>query len=999
MKFIKGLFGTANDRALKKLQPLKNSVNALSSQMEKLSDDELKGMTHRFKERLDQGAGLDDIQIEAFAVAREAAWRVLGMRPYDVQIIGGFALHQGNIAEMKTGEGKTLVATMPTYLNALSGKGVHVVTVNDYLARRDAEWMGQLYRWLGQSTGVIINGINDRDRKAAYRSDITYGQNNEYGFDYLRDNMKFSLDDYVQRELNFAIIDEVDSILIDEARTPLIISGPAESANDFYLKVDQIIPKLKKDIDFNVDEKYHSATLTDEGVDKVERLLGIDYLYDSSNLIVLHHVNNALKAHTLYKRDVNYLVQSGQVMIIDEHTGRLMDGRRWSDGLHQAVEAKERVEIKPENHTLATVSFQNYFRLYNKLSGMTGTAKTEEEEFQKIYTLSVIEIPTNRPIARHDYPDLIYRTEQGKFLACVDQIKHCYSKGQPVLVGTTSVEKSEILHRLLKHQKIDHEVLNAKYHLREASIVAQAGRYGRVTVATNMAGRGTDIILGGNAEYWGQALLIEQGVAERYTENWEYVEDFVKAICIFKEDEAKAMRSAHEVLAEITDETIVAIAEKRDEFKAEQTKVLDAGGLFILGTERHESRRIDNQLRGRAGRQGDPGESRFFLSLEDDLMRIFAKDNIVQFMDRLGMDDTQPIESGMVSRSVETAQRRIEGQHFDNRKNLLEYDDVMNQQRQTIYKYRLDVLKADEEQLKEVCLDSIEDLVTNLLDTHCNPNLSVDRWEMKTLSENAFNQFGIEVDLSDLGRNRDHYARRLYFQVQEQFFNQRDLINKQQEGVFTDLARDQYLQLIDELWKRHLQTMDQLRSGIGLRGYGQRDPKKEYQREGFNLFKTVLLSVKSHAIQRLLSVRLQTPEEVQAEQEAYERYVQEQDQKRLAHEERSRRAQEMARAHRAPDPEDILSPAKKDRSQQGGKRKTVKPRPKNSSQSNANSLRQAEEAAMLAGMGGGSTEGDEPPKRPSRNAPCWCGSGKKYKRCHADSDARADRAALAARGL
>ena len=940
MKFIKNLFGTANERALKKLKPLKDAVNGLATQMEKLSDDELKGMSNIFKERLEQGASLEDIQIEAFAVAREAAWRVLGMKPYDVQVVGGFALHQGNIAEMKTGEGKTLVATMPTYLNALSGKGVHVVTVNDYLARRDAEWMGQLYRWLGQSTGVIINGINDQERKAAYASDITYGQNNEFGFDYLRDNMKFKLEDYVQRELNFAIIDEVDSILIDEARTPLIISGPAESANDLYLSIDQIIPKLKKDIDYNVDEKYHSATLTDEGVDKVERLLGIDYLYETSNLIVLHHVNNALKAHTLYKRDVNYLVQNGQVMIIDEHTGRLMDGRRWSDGLHQAVEAKERVDIKSENHTLATVSFQNYFRLYNKLSGMTGTAKTEEEEFQKIYSLDVLEIPTNRPIARHDYPDLIYRTEQGKFRSCVEQIKICYGKGQPVLVGTTSVEKSEIIHRLLKQQKIEHEVLNAKHHLREASIVAQAGRLGRVTVATNMAGRGTDIILGGNAEYWGQALLIDQGVAERYTNNWEYVEDFVKAICINKEDEARSMRNQHEVLAGISEETIRRIAEKRDEFKAEQEKVLAAGGLFILGTERHESRRIDNQLRGRAGRQGDPGESRFFLSLEDDLMRIFAKDNIVQFMDRLGMDDSQPIESGMVSRSVETAQRRIEGQHFDNRKNLLEYDDVMNQQRQTIYKFRLDVLKANNEELEEICLDSIEDLVNNLVDTHCNQNLSADRWETDQLIQNVSNQFAIKVDIADLARNRELYIRRIYFKVQEAFFKQRDEINQHQEGIFTDLARDQYLQLVDELWKRHLQTMDQLRSGIGLRGYGQRDPKREYQREGFNLFKTALLGIKSHVMQRLLSVRLQTAEEVQAEQEAYERYVEAQEHQRRDREERARRAQDLAKAHRSakqetsssvrksPSPDQILVPSKREQKQKQLKKAKKQNRPK-----------------------------------------------------------------------
>jgi preprotein translocase subunit SecA len=973
LNILKKLFGTANERAIRKLQPLQASVSALEDRMQGLSDIELKGMSQTFKERLEQGALLDDIQIEAFAVAREAAWRVLGMRPYDVQVIGGFALHQGNIAEMKTGEGKTLVATMPTYLNALSGKGVHVVTVNDYLARRDAEWMGQLYRWLGQSTGVIISGVSDQDRKNAYGADITYGQNNEFGFDYLRDNMKFSLDDYVQRELNFAIIDEVDSILIDEARTPLIISGPAESADDMYVEVDKIIPKLKRDIDYNVDEKYHSATLTDEGVDKVEQLLKVDYLYESGNIILLHHVNNALKAHTLYKRDVNYLVQGGQVVIIDEHTGRLMDGRRWSDGLHQAVEAKERVEIKSENHTLATVTFQNYFRLYNKLSGMTGTAKTEEEEFQKIYKLDVIEIPTNRPIARNDQPDLIYRTEQGKFLSCVDQIKICHDKGQPVLVGTTSVEKSEILHRLLKHAKIEHEVLNAKHHTREASIVAQAGRSGRVTVATNMAGRGTDIILGGNAEHWGQALLEEQDIARRYTPNWEYVEDFVKAICINKEDEARELRAKHDVLAEISDETIAQIAERRDKFKGEQADVLEAGGLFILGTERHESRRIDNQLRGRAGRQGDPGESRFFLSLEDDLMRIFAKDNLVKIMDWAGMDDSAPIESKYVSRSVETAQRRIEGQHFDHRKNLLEYDDVMNQQRQTLYKFRLDILKANPEQLQEICLDSIENIVTNLVDTHCNQNLSVDRWDIPALEESTHSQFGVELDLSDLSRNRTQYLRRIYFKVQETFFAQRDSINQHQDDVFFDLARDQYLQIIDELWKRHLQTMDQLRSGIGLRGYGQRDPKREYQREGFNLFKMALLSVKSQVIFRMLSVRLQTAEEVREEQEAYERYVAEQEQRRQAREERAKRARDMASSHRSPKPDDILAPsrakkgARSSRKNQGGSRTNTQ-----SAESSSRVVNGRERPAVL----------------PSRNAPCWCGNGKKYKRCCADGDAR-----------
>ena len=643
--FLEKVFGTANERALKKLTPEVGRVSALEAKIKALSDDQLRGKTAEFRQMLDNGASLDDIQYEAFAVGREAAWRVLGMRPYDVQVLGGFVLHTGRIAEMKTGEGKTLVAVLPCYLNALTGKGVHVVTVNDYLARRDAEWMGQVYRWLGLTTGVIINDMSDAARQAAYGSDITYGQNNEFGFDYLRDNMKYDISDYVQRKLNFAIIDEVDSILIDESRTPLIISGPAEGSSELYTTVDRVIPRLRKDIHFNVDEKSHSATLTDDGVDTIQGLLKCDNLYDPNNIILLHHVNNALKAHTLYRRDVNYLVHQGEVVIIDEHTGRLMPGRRWSDGLHQAVEAKENVDIQSENQTLATVSFQNYFRLYDKLSGMTGTAKTEEEEFQKTYKIDVVVVPTNKPIQRLDQADLIYRSERGKFKACVGEIKERHAKGQPILVGTTSVEKSEIIHRMLKAEGIEHEVLNAKLHSREAAIVAQAGRLNAVTVATNMAGRGTDIILGGNAEYWGQCLLEEMEIAVRHTPEWEFVEDFVKQICIGNEDNARALRASEEVLASIPDSVIEQIAEKRDLFGGEQTKVLDAGGLFILGTERHESRRIDNQLRGRAGRQGDPGASRFYLSLEDDLMRIFASDRMASMMDSLGMTDDAPIDT------------------------------------------------------------------------------------------------------------------------------------------------------------------------------------------------------------------------------------------------------------------------------------------------------------------------------------------------------------------
>ncbi len=634
-EFLQKIFGTANDRALKKIRPLVSAISAMEPQIHALSDDALKGKTAEFRQKIEQGASLDDLLVESFAVVREASIRVLGMRPYDVQMIGGIALHKGHIAEMKTGEGKTLVATMPCYLNGLSGHGVHVVTVNDYLARRDAEWMGQLYRWLGLSTGVIVHGLDDIERQKEYNADITYGQNNEFGFDYLRDNMKYSLSQYVQRELNFAIVDEVDSILIDEARTPLIISGAPEDSSELYIAIDKLIPKLKKDIHYNIDEKAHSATLTEDGVEYAEKLLQVSNLYDPSNIVLLHHVNNALRAHTLYRRDVNYLVKDGEVLIIDEHTGRLMPGRRWSDGLHQAIEAKEGVEIQAENYTLATISFQNYFRLYKKLAGMTGTAKTEEEEFQKTYKRDVIVIPTNKPIARIDYPDLIYRTERGKFRACVAEIKERHSKGQPILVGTTSVEKSEIIHKMLLKEGIDHNVLNAKQHAREAAIVAQAGRYGAVTVATNMAGRGTDIILGGNAEYWGQVLIEDAGLAVRHTPLWEKVEDFVKQICIHKEEIAREMRQNDVELRAIPEDFIRQIAETRDKFAEEQQKVREAGGLFILGTERHESRRIDNQLRGRSGRQGDPGASRFYLSLEDDLMRIFANDRIIRVMDFL----------------------------------------------------------------------------------------------------------------------------------------------------------------------------------------------------------------------------------------------------------------------------------------------------------------------------------------------------------------------------
>ncbi|MCA9537379.1 MAG: preprotein translocase subunit SecA [Myxococcales bacterium] len=945
LKLLTQIFGSSNDRAIKKLQPQVAAVSALEDRIKALDDAALKAKTAEFRQKLDNGAKLDDIRFEAFAVAREAAWRVLGMRPYDVQVLGGFVLHSGRIAEMKTGEGKTLVATLPTYLNALEGRGVHVVTVNDYLARRDAEWMGQLYRWLGLTTGVIVNGLNDAERQQAYGSDITYGQNNEFGFDYLRDNMKFDLSRYVQRELRYAIIDEVDSILIDEARTPLIISGPAEHQPENYILVDKLIPRLKKDIHWNVDEKAHSATLTEEGVEEMQRLLRVDNLYDPGQIVLLHHVNNALKAHALYRRDVNYLVADGEVMIIDEHTGRLMPGRRWSDGLHQAIEAKEGVDIQPENHTLATISFQNYFRLYDKLSGMTGTAKTEEEEFQKIYTLDVVVVPTNKPIIRKDQADIVYRSERGKFRACVAQIKASHEKGQPVLVGTTSVEKSEIIHRMLRAEGVPHEVLNAKHHAREAAIVAQAGRLGAVTVATNMAGRGTDIILGGNAEYWGQNLIAEAGIAVRHTPEWEKVEDFVKQIVIGNEQKAREMREQFEVLHAVPEEFIGQIAETRSTFKREQKDVLSAGGLFILGTERHESRRIDNQLRGRAGRQGDPGESRFYLSLEDDLMRIFANDRMTSIMDTLGMSDDAPIEHSMVTRAIENAQERVEAQHFDSRKNLLEYDDVMNQQRKTIYKWRREVLGAEGEALREMVFDAIEDLVNEYVDVHCDAREKPEAWDVQGLIDKLRWQFNVDVDLSQLPTSRERYREHAYFAIEAPYRAKVEEIDEKQPGLMQRVEKDLLLRHIDQHWKDHLTTMDQLRTGIGLRGYGQRDPKKEYQKEGFRLFNDLLVNIKAQVMGQLFRLQVRSEEEIRREEEEYRRRIEAQQRQMQMLSSGAEKTED----GRGPAPNEVLA--------RGPQRAAVRR--------------------------------DRP--KIGRNDPCWCGSGKKYKKCHMEADQADDR--------
>jgi len=771
---LKKIFGSKNERELERLAPVVDSITALEPEYRAMSDAQLRAQTTRFQERLDQGEPLDDLLPEAFAAVREASVRVLGMRPFDVQLIGGIVLHQGKIAEMKTGEGKTLVATMPAYLNALTGRGVHIVTVNDYLARRDTQWMGAIYRFLGLAVDTIVHGLDDDQRRRAYAADITYGTNNEFGFDYLRDNMKFSLEDYVQRDFHYAIVDEVDSILIDEARTPLIISGPAEESTQLYYTLNQVSKQLKKEQDFTVDEKARSVIITEEGVAHAEKLVNLPNLYDPRNIEVLHHLNAALKAHNLFKRDVDYIVKEGQVIIVDEFTGRLMPGRRYSDGLHQALEAKEGVKIERENQTLATITFQNYFRMYDKLAGMTGTADTEAEEFKKIYNLEVMVIPTHKTMIRTDYPDAIYRTEEEKFRAVVEDIKDCYQRGQPVLVGTTSIEKSEHVSRFLKREGIKHEVLNAKHHEKEAQIVAQAGQKGTVTIATNMAGRGTDIVLG-------------EGVVERR-------------------------------------------------------------GLYILGTERHESRRIDNQLRGRSGRQGDPGTSRFYLSLEDDLLRIFGSDRIKGLMGRLGMDDGEPIEHRLVSNAIEKAQKRVEGHNFDIRKHLLEYDDVMNKQREVIYAQRRQILRGQD--LDEDILEMAGELVDEIVDEY-TANKLPEEWDLKGLGDAFYRQFGFRVPLENLDGDLHEV---LFDWVKGRLAAKREEIGPE---LFQQLQQMVMLQIVDNHWKEHLLSMDHLRDGIGLRGYAQRDPLREYQREGYDMFMDLIHRIQADSVGTLFHLQVE----------------------------------------------------------------------------------------------------------------------------------------------
>ena len=1010
---MKKILGTSHERELRKIRPYVDRINSLESEMQKLSDAQLKGKTAEFKQKLDNGASLDDILVDAFAACREGGKRSLKMRHYDVQLVGGMVLHKGMIAEMRTGEGKTLVATLACYLNALSGKGVHVVTVNDYLARRDAEWMGRLYGFMGLTTGVVVNQQGEREKKDSYQADITYGQNNEFGFDYLRDNMKFSALEYVQRELNFAIVDEVDSILVDEARTPLIISGQAEASSEKYRTINEVIPRLRKDEHYVVDEKGHSVSLTDEGVEQAQRLMAIKNLYDPTNIESLHILNQCLRSHSLYKRDVNYLVtDDGKVLIIDEFTGRVLAGRRWSDGLHQAVEAKEHVRIQEETRTMATITFQNLFRIYKKLGGMTGTAETEAEEFHKTYKLSVVVIPTNRDIQRVDYQDLVYKTEREKFTAVIDEILEAHEAGRPVLVGTTSVEKSTAVSKKLAQRNIQHSVLNAKQHEKEAFVVAQAGRKGSITVATNMAGRGTDIILGGSAEMLAKLDFKEQGRDELAEP-----EEFQKIVEKYETD-----------------------------CKAEGDVVREAGGLHIVGTERHESRRIDNQLRGRAGRQGDPGSSRFYLSLEDDLMRIFAGDKVKSLMERMGMPDDEPIEHPWVSKSIGDAQGKVEARNFDIRKNLLEYDDVMNEQRKTVYRirqqlllgiykpevlddegrptgkmreiqkldrlvtetrqaideillsharavqpadasevgegfrtagkrvekveeieevdletlrndiyqnwgYRFDTKPADEKEGKKIherLLQEIPQSLTEqrerLLDLtdsicgaiveECSPsNKPPEDWDWKGIRDGFQEHFGVKLD-GDVEHHHDleELVRDLYAQAEK------TLAEKEKEmgtELLLRVFRHFYLEEMDRQWVEHLTTMEHLRDGIGLRGYGQRDPKQEYKKEGYNIFVTMMASTSSNVITKLFQVQVRKETDI----ERLER-------EDAARHERALQSMQMRHGSEVPEAEEGA------------------PRPQ--------SRRPA-----------------PPPPAPrpaavTRNDLCPCGSGLKFKKCHGD---------------
>ena len=921
---LKKIFGTKHERDVKRMQPAVVSINAFEESLQGLSDAGLTAKTDEFRRRLAADQPLDDLLPEVFAVGREGARRWLGMRHFDVQLIGGMVLHSGAIAEMATGEGKTLVATLPAYLNALSGRGVHIVTVNDYLAKRDAQWMGPLYQGLGLTVGVIqheasflydpayvtsdirMTALRPCTRHEAYRADITYGTNNEFGFDYLRDNMRFTLDEVVQRALHYAIVDEVDSILIDEARTPLIISGPAEESTDLYYRIDRIIPKLKRAAtivegklseveaqavgDYIIDEKSKAVALTEQGIQSCESLLHVDNLYDPQHITVLHHIQQGLRAHTLYRRDVDYVVKDGGVIIVDEFTGRLMPGRRWSDGLHQAVEAKEGARIERENQTLATITFQNYFRMYGKLAGMTGTAETEAEEFAKIYKLGVTVIPTNRPLIRLNVPDVVYKTEREKFDAVVEDIIARHQKGQPILVGTVSIEKSEGVSKLLKKRGVRHEVLNAKYHEREAEIVAQAGRAEAVTIATNMAGRGTDILLGGNPDFLAKEILRKRGLDP-----------------ILAPPEARAS----------------ALAEARRITEPEHERVVGLGGLHIVGTERHESRRVDNQLRGRSGRQGDPGSSRFYLSLEDDLLRIFGSQRIQKIMERLGMEEGEPIEHKLVTRAIATAQKRVETHNFEIRKHLLEYDDVMNKQREVIYGMRRQIL--DGESQEATIAEWMDDLVPTVLESYAAADAHPEDWDLAGLGEALFQQFDVRISPPEFMEiaSREGLEQMVVTGVKERYDERARELGS---DLLRALERHAMLMVIDQQWKDHLLSIDHLKEGIGLRGYGQRDPLMEYKKEAFDLFQDMTERVKATVVERLFKMQIvaEAPPEMPAPRRTVE-----------------------ARESRGESPLDTRRPA-----------------------GEVTSLRTSAPVSRPATS-----------QKVGRNDPCYCGSGKKYKKC------------------
>src|SRR5438270_1258294 len=960
---IARFIGTKHERDLKKLQPVIAAINAREPEVQALSSEALKSRYAELRKQVQEQlkgadpaepdykqklqAALDPAIVPAFTLAREAGRRFLNMRHFDVQLIGGIVLHEGKIAEMKTGEGKTLVATLPAVLNALAGSGAHIVTVNDYLARRDAEWMSPLYKALGLSVGVIVHDLDDDQRRAAYGADITYGTNNEFGFDYLRDNMKYDLAHCVQRGHHFAIVDEVDSILIDEARTSLIISGPSEESTDKYFKIDKIIPKLIQDIDYTIDEKHRQATLTEEGFAKCERLLSLTNMSDLAYMESIHHVYQALRAHTLYKKDVDYVVKYGEVIIVDEFTGRQMPGRRWSDGLHQAVEAKEGVRIERENQTLATITFQNYFRMYKKLSGMTGTAETEAAEFDKIYNLDVVVIPTNKQMLRLEHPDVVFRTEKEKYFAAADEIEQLHAKGQPVLVGTTSIEKSERLSELLKKKGLkEHVVLNAKFHEREAEIVAQAGRKGRITIATNMAGRGTDILLGGNPEFMAKQELVKKGIAQQLRVAQGKLEgpqeDGETSIFYYNGNEyTLPTASWTEALARYKAQTDV-----------EHDEVIGVGGLHILGTERHESRRIDNQLRGRAGRQGDPGSSRFYLALEDDLMRIFAKEWVSNLLQRLGMEEGVPIESKLITRRIETAQKAVEGQNFEARKHLLEYDDVMNKQREAVYGLRRQMLEGVDQ--KDLILeDYVSGMLGDLLEQHCPPKAHADDWDIKGLKDAIFTRFGVDFIAEGVKPetlNRAELGDAIFAKLKERYDSKEKLIGPE---AMRRHERMIMLSVIDQQWKDHLLGMDHLKEGIGLRGYGQHDPLVEYKKESFDMFEAMMQRFQEDTVRYLYLMQiLERPPAPPAES------IEAQDTAAPAHHDGDGNGR---RPHR------MVSTSADDLEEAFMRRK-----------------RRELEQARMAGAGDAQpvqqvVRGQE---KVGRNDPCPCGSGKKYKKCH-----------------